>query len=94
MSISIFQIFREHLIPALTASATDHQFTLIGRQFRQGILDQLASLPRDNATSATLEGVNFQAVRTGNTHSIFENNHLNTSRKKENKTAAPQRCNV
>jgi len=76
MSISIFKIFREHLIPALAASATNHQFTLIGRQLRQSVLDQLASLPRDNATSATLKSVDFQTVRTANTHGIFQNKHL------------------
>jgi hypothetical protein len=76
MSTPIFRIFWIHLIPAVAASATDQQFTLISRQFRQSVLNQLASLPCDNAASATLEGVNFQTVRTSNTHGILQNNHF------------------
>jgi hypothetical protein len=76
MSTLIFRIFREHFIPAVAASAADNQLSLIGRQLRQSVLNQLANLPRDNAASAALEGVNFQTVRTSNTHSILQNNHF------------------
>jgi hypothetical protein len=71
MSTLIFRIFREHFIPAVAASAADNQLSLIGRQLRQSVLNQLANLPRDNAASAALEGVNFQTVRTSNTHSVI-----------------------